>query len=165
VTVPAAGSRGRGSAATSDERPLGELLSDVTSQLQALLRKEIELAKVETKEQVNRGVKGAAAFAAAGVVGLLAALLQSFAAAWGLAAVMPTGLAFLIVAVVFGAVAGILALQGKKKLASFSPVPERTVETVKEDVQTAKDALQRGAQGPPQEQQLQENYSDAWRRY
>lgn len=164
--MPAAGSRGRGSAASSaDERPLGELLSEVTSQLQALLRKEIELAKVETKEQVNRGVKGAAAFAAAGVVGLLAAILLSFAAAWGLAEVMPTGFAFLIVAVVFGAVAGVLALQGKKKLASFKPVPERTVETVKEDVQAAKDALQRGAQSPPQEQLQQENYSDAWRRY
>jgi F0F1-type ATP synthase assembly protein I len=164
VIVPATGSRGRGAArsAASEERPLGELLSDVTSQLQALMRKEIELAKVETKEQINRGVKGAAAFAAAGVVGLLAAILLSFAAAWGLAAVMPTGLAFLIVAVVFGAVAGVLALQGKKKLATFSPVPERTVETVKEDVQAAKDALQRGAQGPPQEQQ---SYSDPWRRY
>ncbi len=126
------------------------------------MRKEIELAKVETKEQIDRGVKGVAAFAVAGVVGLLAAILLSFAAAWGLAEVMPTGLAFLIVAVVFGAVAGVLALQGKKKLATFSPVPERTVETVKEDVQAAKDALQRGAQGPPQEEQT---YSDAWRRY
>jgi hypothetical protein len=162
--VPATGSRGRGAAraGAAEERPLGELLSEVTSQLQALMRKEIELAKVETKEQIDRGVKGAAAFGAAGVVGLLAAILLSFAAAWGLAAVMPTGLAFLIVAVVFGAVAGVLALQGKKKLATFSPVPERTVETVKEDVQTAKDALQRGAQGPPQEQQ---SYSDPWRRY
>lgn len=166
--MPATGSRGRASSsrssAASEERPLGELLSDVTTQLQALLRKEIELAKIETREQINRGVKGAAAFAAAGVVGLLAAILLSFAAAWGLAAVMPTGLAFLIVAVVFGAVAGGLALQGKKKLATFSPVPERTVETVKEDVQTAKDALQRGAQSPPQEEQEQ-TYSDAWRRY
>ncbi|HEX2041332.1 MAG TPA: phage holin family protein [Acidimicrobiales bacterium] len=162
--MPATGSRGRGAprAAAPEERPLGELLSEVTSQLQALMRKEIELAKVETKAQIDRGVKGAAAFAAAGVVGLLAAILLSFAAAWGLAAVMPTGLAFLIVAVVFGAVAGVMALQGKRKLATFSPVPERTVETVKEDVQAAKDALQRGAQGPPQEQQ---GYSDAWRRY
>jgi hypothetical protein len=161
--VPAAGSRGRGSSAATGERPLGELLSEVTSQLQALLRKEIELAKVETKEQINRGVQGAAAFGAAGVVGLLAAILLAFAAAWGLAEVVPTGFAFLIVGVVFLAVAGVLALQGKKKLASFNPVPERTVQTVKEDVEVAKGALQRGAQGPPQEQQ--QNYSDPWRRY
>lgn len=163
--MPATGPRGRGTAkaaGATDERPLGELLSDVTSQLQALMRKEIELAKVETKEQINRGAKGVAAFAAAGVVGLLAAILLSFAAAWGLAEVMPTGLAFLVVAVVFGAVAGVLALQGKKKLATFSPVPERAVENIKEDVQAAKGALQRGAQGPPQEDQT---YSDAWRRY
>jgi Putative Actinobacterial Holin-X, holin superfamily III len=60
------------------------------------------------------------------------------------------------VGVVFGAVAGILALQGKKKIASFSPVPQQTVETVKEDVETAKDSLQRGVQAP--------DYSDAWGR-
>ena len=157
-------SRSRGSTAASTERPLSELLSDVTAQLQQLLRKEIELAKVETREQIDRGVKGAAAFAGAAVAGLLAAILLAFAAAFGLAEVMATGLAFLIVGVVTLAVAGILALQGKKKLAAFSPVPEQTVETVKEDVETAKDSLQRGAQGPPQQQE-QSDYSDAWRRY
>ena len=139
-----------------EERPLGELLSDVTSQLQQLVRKEMELARVETKEQLGRAGKGAAAFGGAAVAGLLAAILLSFAAAFGLAEVMPTGFAFLIVGVVFGAVAGVLALQGKKKIASFSPVPQQTVETVKEDVETAKDSLQRGVQAP--------DYSDAWGR-
>ncbi len=159
----AATSRSRSSAGAPAERPLTELLSDVTAQLQQLLRKEIELAKVETKEQVDRAVKGAAAFGAAGVVGLLAAILIVFAAAWGLAEVIPTGFAFLIVGVVLLAVAGVLALQGKKKIAAVTPVPEQTVETVKEDVETAKDSLQRGTKGPPQEQQPE--YSDAWRRY
>ena len=161
--MPAANSRSRGGAGAPTERPLTELLSDVTAQIQHLLRKEIELAKVETKEQIDRGVKGAAAFAGAGVVGLLGAILLAFAAAYGLAEVMATGFAFLIVGVVFLAVAGVLALQGKKKLAAFSPVPQQTVETVKEDVETAKDSLQRGAQGPPREQQG--DYSNAWRRY
>lgn len=150
--------RGSRSASNGNERPLGELLTDVTTKVQQLVRKEMELAKVETKEQIDRAVKGAAAFGAAAVVGLLAAILLAFAAAFGLAEVMATGLAFLIVGVVLLAVAGILALQGKKKIAAFSPVPQQTVETVKEDVDTAKDSLQRGAQGQP-------DYSDTWRRY
>ncbi len=142
-----------------DERPLGELFSEVTSQLQQLVRKEMELARVETKEQLSRAGKGAAAFGAAGAVGFVALILLAFAAAWGLAEVVAPGLAFLIVGVVFLAVAGGLAMQGKAKLARFSPVPTQTVETVKADVETAKDSLQRGVQSP-----VTPNYQDAWRR-
>jgi hypothetical protein len=146
------------------ERPLGELLSDVTTQLQQLVRKEIELAKAEVSQEVNKATKGVAAFAVAGVVGLLAAIALVFAAAWGLAEVVPEGVAFLIVGVVLLAVAGILFAGGRKKVAQVSPVPERTVETVKEDVQTAKDSLQRGVQQPTGYGDGSD-YSDRWRRY
>lgn len=132
-----------------DERPLSELLSDVTAQLQALVRKEMELARAETKEQLSKAAKGAAAFGAAGVVGLLAAIVLVFAAAWGLAEVLPEGFAFLIVGVLLLAAAGILFTQGRKKMAQVNPVPEQTMETVKEDVQTAKGSLQRGVQETP----------------
>jgi len=142
-----------------DEPSLGELFSEVTAKLQQLVRKEMELARVETKEQIGRATKGAAAFGGAGVVGFVALILLAFAAAWGLAEVVAPGLAFLIVGVVFLAVAAFLGLQGKAKLAKFSPVPTQTVETVKEDVETAKDSLQRGIQSPETP-----DYQDAWRR-
>ncbi|HWC11043.1 MAG TPA: phage holin family protein [Acidimicrobiales bacterium] len=144
-----------------DERPLGELFSDVTTKLQTLVRKEMELARAETKEQVTKATKGAAAFAVAGVVGLLGAIALVFAAAWGLAEVVPEGVAFLAVGLLLVAVAGLLAVQGRKKVSEVSPVPTQTIETVKEDVQTAKDSLQRGVQensGPSE-------YSERWRRY
>jgi putative superfamily III holin-X len=144
------------------ERPLGELLSDVTSQLQLLVRKEIELGRAEIKEEANKAAKGAAAFAVAGVVGFLAAVTLVFAAAWGLAEVVPEGVAFLIVGVLLLAVAGVLFAQGRKKVAGVSPVPEQTVETVKEDVETAKDSLQRGVQ---EDTRGYSDYSDRWRRY
>lgn len=147
-----------------DERPLGELLSEVTTQLQTLLRKEVELAKTEIKQQLTEAAKGAAAFAVAGVVALLAAIALVFAAAWGLAEVMPEGFAFLIVAIVLLAVAGVLASQGRKKMAEVSPVPERTMETVKEDVQTAKEAIQRGVKETP-EPSGPPDYGERWRRY
>ncbi len=147
-----------------DERPLGELLSEVTTQLQTLLRKEVELAKTEMKQQLTEATKGAVAFAVAGVVALLGAIALVFAAAWGLAAILPEGLAFLIVAVLLLAVAGLLFNQGRKKMAQVTPVPERTAETVKEDVQTAKEAVTRGMQetaDPP----ATPDYYERWRRY
>jgi hypothetical protein len=143
------------------ERPLGELLSDVTTQLQQLVRKEIELGRAEIKQEVDKAVKGVAAFAVAGVVGLLAAVALVLAAGWGLAEVVPEGVAFLIVGVVLLAVAGGLFTAGRKKVAQVNPVPQRTVETVKEDVETAKDSLQRGVQEPSGNS----DYSERWRRY
>ena len=143
------------------ERPLGELLSDVTSQLQALVRKELELARAEIKQEVDKAVKGVAAFAVAGVMGLLAAIALVFAAAWGLSELVPEGVAFLIVGVLLLAVAGGLFMAGKKKVAEVNPVPEQTVETVKDDVETAKDSLQRGVQEPVDSS----DYSERWRRY
>jgi apolipoprotein N-acyltransferase len=102
-----------------------------------------------------------AAFAVAGVLGLLAAVALVLAAGWGLAEVVPEGVAFLIVGVALLAVAGGLFMAGKNKVAEVNPVPEQTIETVKEDVETAKDSLQRGVQEPVDDS----DYSERWRRY
>ena len=147
------------------ERPLSELLSDVTTQLQTLVRKEIELGRAEIKEEVSKATKGVAAFAVAGVVGFLAAVALVFAGAWGLAEIVPEGVAFLIVGVLLLAVAGILFAQGRKKVAEVKPVPEQTIETVKEDVETAKDSLQRGVQEEAPSNSSSPDYRDTWRRY
>jgi hypothetical protein len=132
----------------SEERPLGELLSEMTSQVQALLRKEVELAKLETKDQVAKAGKAGAMFGAAGVTGFFAALLLSFAAAWGLAEAIPTGLAFLAVGLVFAVLAGLMFTAGRKNMASFKPVPEQTIKTLRQDVEVAKESLSRGATAP-----------------
>ena len=128
-----------------EDRPLGELLSDMSGKVQDLLRKEVELAKLETKEQVSRAGKAGAMFGAAGATGFVALLLLSFAAAWGLAETIPVGLAFLAVGLLYAVVAGILATQGKRKLRDFSPVPEQTLKTLRDDVEVAKESLSRGA--------------------
>jgi uncharacterized membrane protein YqjE len=125
------------------DRSLSELFSEMTTKIQLLLRKEVELAKLETTEQLSKAGKAGAMFGAAGVIAFLALLLLSFAAAWGLAAVLPTGVAFLIVGVVFLALAGLLGMQGRKRVAGMRP-PEQTVKTLKDDVQVAKRSLQRG---------------------
>jgi Na+/melibiose symporter-like transporter len=121
-----------------DDRSVGQLLGDVTRELQALVRKELELARAETKEELQRAGAAGKRFGVAALAGYLAVVMLSFAAAWALAAVMPTGWAFFAVGVVLGVVAGAMALQGRRRLREFHPVPQETAETLKEDVQWLK---------------------------
>ena len=94
----------------------------------------IELAKVEIKEEVTKAGKGAGLLGGGAFAGVMAVLLLSIAAAWGLAEVVPEGVAFLIVGVVWAAVAAALAVTGRQRLAE-ARMPEQTVEEVKEDAQ------------------------------
>ncbi len=131
-------------AMSTEERPLSELLSEVTGELGVLFRQEVELAKVETSEQVSRAVKAGAMLGAAGVVALLATMLLAWAAAWGLAEVIPTGFAFLVVGIVFLVMAAVLGSAGKKRMSSVNAVPDQTVATLRADVQSARDSIARG---------------------
>jgi Putative Actinobacterial Holin-X, holin superfamily III len=122
----------------SGDRSLGELVSEVTSELSQLMRQEIELAKTETKDELAKMTDAGKAFGAGACLGYLAIVLLAFAAAWGLAAGLPTGFAFLIVGVLLGLGAAIAFFAGRKRIKGFRPVPQETVETLKEDVEWAK---------------------------
>lgn len=128
----------------TEDRSLSELLSDVTTEIANLFRKEVELAKAETTEQVSRAAKAGGMLGAAAVIGFLDLILFSFALAWALSEVVPEGVAFAIVAVLFAIVAGVLFTAGKKRLANVNPMPNQTVQTLKADVQVAKDSFARG---------------------
>jgi uncharacterized membrane protein YqjE len=120
---------------------LGDLFSRLTGDLSKLMHDEIELAKVEMKETAKEAGMAGASLGVAGVTGLMALLLLSFAAAWGLAEVLPEGVAFLIVGGAYGIIAlGLLAF-GRQRLKTVKPVPEQTVETLKEDVAWAKQQM------------------------
>jgi len=111
---------------------LGALLSTASRDLSSLVRSEIELAKAEIRVDVKNGVRGGAMFGVAGFLGVLAVILLSIAAAYGLvAAGLHPGWAFLIIAVVYLLAAGGLALVGKKAVSKVGP-PERTLRTSKE---------------------------------
>ncbi len=97
------------------DRSLGQLVGSVTQDVSALLRLEIELAKSELQAQAKQGATGAAlALVAVGLL-LLAMIMASFAAAFGLAHVMPDWAAFLVVAGVYILVAVILVLLGVRR--------------------------------------------------
>jgi uncharacterized membrane protein YqjE len=121
-----------------DDRSVGQLLGDATKDLQALARKEFALAKAEAKEELQNAVAAGKSFGVAGLMGYLALVMLSFAAAWALAAIIPTGWAFFAVGVVFALVAAVMALRGRRELRKFDAVPEETVETLKEDVEWLK---------------------------
>jgi uncharacterized membrane protein YqjE len=119
------------------ERSLGELLGEMSSELGTLLRKEVELAKVETREELSKAGKSAGMFGAAGLAGWLAVLFISLAAAWLLDQAINTALSFAIVGVVWAIAAFVLMRIGRRKLSEVNPLPE-TKETLKEDVEWAK---------------------------
>jgi MFS family permease len=121
------------------ERPIGELVKQLADQTSTLVRQEIDLAKAELTEKGQQAGKGAGLIAGAAVIGLLGAGALTAFLIMLLDGALANWLSALIVAVVFMAIAGILALQGKKKVqAAAPPVPQQTVETVKEDVEWAK---------------------------
>ena len=117
---------------------LGQLVSSATRDLSALVRAEIELAKTELRTEAKHAIAGSTMFGVAAVLGVLALILLSIAAAFGLTALgVPNGLAFLIVAVVFLLLAGICALVGLKQVKRVGP-PERTIRTTKDSVSLIK---------------------------
>ena len=121
------------------ERPIGELVKQLADQTSTLVRQEMDLAKAELSAKGKEAGKGAGMFGGAAAVGLLGGGALTAFLIMLLDGVLANWLAALIVGVVLVAIAGILALQGKKRVqAAAPPVPEQTVETVKEDVQWAK---------------------------
>jgi Putative Actinobacterial Holin-X, holin superfamily III len=121
------------------ERPLGEVAKDLTSDVALLVRKEIELAKAEMAEKGRTAAPGLGMFGGAGVVGLCAAGALTASLILVFSLFLPDWAAALIVGVVLAAVAFVLARQGKEQIADAGkPVPEQTIETVKEDVEWVK---------------------------
>lgn len=115
----------------NERESLGALLSEVTKDISTLFRQEVELAKAEITASAKKAGKGAGMFGGAGVAGLMALVFLSVALWWGLGFL--TGLVWsaIIVAVIWGIVAAVLALRGKKEIEEIQGVP-KTVETLKE---------------------------------
>jgi hypothetical protein len=128
-----------------DEQSITELLKQLTEQTQSLASKEIELAKAEVATKGKRLGIGAGAFGAAGLIGAFA--LGAFTAALILllATAMEPWVAALIVTVAYAAIAGALALMGRKQVEAGSPpIPERAIDSTRQDLETAKQSAKEG---------------------
>ena len=121
------------------DRPVGELLRQLSQETTTLVRQELELAKAEMTEKGKQAGIGAGMFGGAGVSGLLALIFLSLATVAAFDTGMPTWLAALIVGALWAAVAAVLAMQGRQKVQQATPpAPEQAIESTKEDVQWAK---------------------------
>jgi uncharacterized membrane protein YqjE len=140
-------------AATNDElrqeqlrsQGTGDLVKELSQQVSTLVRQEVELAKAEVTEKGKKAGIGAGMLGGAGVAGLftLGALTAFLILALDLA--VPAWAAALIVTAVWAVVAAVLAFRGRQKVKEVgSPMPEKTVESVKEDVEWTKDRMKSG---------------------
>jgi Putative Actinobacterial Holin-X, holin superfamily III len=120
------------------DRPLSELLQDILGNLRDIVRFEVRLAKTEVRAEAAEAAVSLAWIAAGGVAVLGAGMLLLWAAVYALALRVDMWLAVLIVAAVVG-VAGVLVLAaGRRRLKRVRPVPERTINSIKEDVEWLK---------------------------
>jgi MFS family permease len=126
---------------------LADLARQLSNQTTELVRHEVELAKAELRVKGKRAGVGAGMFGGAGALGLYALGALTAAIIAGIAEVLPVWASALIVAALYGAIAGILALRGKKKVQQATPpLPEETVQSVKEDVRYTKQRAQEARQ-------------------
>lgn len=118
----------------STERTLGQLVAQATEDMSAILRAEVALAKAEITEDVRNGAMAGGLFGAAGYLGLLASILLTISAGYGLvAAGLAAWLAFLVVALVLVLLAGLLALVGKSRISRVGP-PERALRSARQTI-------------------------------
>ena len=129
---------GTASSSTGDDRSLGQIVSDVSSDLSTLFRQELALAKTELKEEAGKAGKGAGMLGGAGLAGYFVLFFLSFALFELLNRWLAAALSALVVAVVWGIVAAVLASIGRKALKEANPQLPKTQQTLKEDAQWAK---------------------------
>lgn len=139
--------RRNGEDSAMSDRSLADLVRQLSDQTATLVRQELDLAKAELVVKGKQAGLGAGMFGGAGVFGLYAVGALTACVMLALSTAMAGWLAALIVTVVYGAIAGVLALVGRSKVQKgVPPVPERTVESVKEDVEWTKRRAREGRQ-------------------
>jgi hypothetical protein len=123
--------------AKAETTSLGDLLGDVTRDISTLMRQEVELAKAELKQSATRAGKGSGMLAGAGVAGHFVLLFLSLALWWALGAVMGLGWSAVVLAVIWGIIAAVLAAVGRKQLNAIKGMPQ-TAEALQEIPHTLK---------------------------
>jgi uncharacterized membrane protein YqjE len=119
-------------------RSIGALLTDIVGDVAEILRAEARLARAEFREELGKAKRGAVLMAAAGVVIALALGVALVAAVFALATIWPPWVAALTVAGATLAIGGLLGTMGVRQLKDVSLTPDRTVSSVKENIQWVK---------------------------
>ena len=118
----------------AEERSVSDVFQDILRNLQEMVRSEIRLAKVEIRGEVKQAVSSSIWIAAGGMAAISAWIFMLWTLAYALATRMPMWAATLIVALVMAAAAAGLIMSGIRRAKRIQPIPERTVESVKENL-------------------------------
>ena len=123
------------------ETSVSQLISGIVGDAQELVRKEITLARHEIREEIGNAKDAGIKLGIAGAVLAIGGLLVILALAQGIADLFnwPTWAGYALVGVVLAIVGGVLFSSAQKKIKELHPVPEQTVETMKENVEWIKD--------------------------
>jgi hypothetical protein len=126
----------------TSERTIGQLVADASTDLSAIVRNEIELAKIELTNDAKNAGKGAGLFLGAAVFGAYGFGVLLLALAWGIAALgLPVWAGLLIVAVLLFLGAGLLALIGKRSVSKVKGKPERTIVNAQQTIEAVKPSV------------------------
>jgi Na+/glutamate symporter len=120
------------------DRSTGEIVGSVAARFGELVNKELQLARVQMTDEIRKGATASAYLVAGGLVGYLALTMLTVAAALWLDEVLHPAVAFAIVAAAWAVVAAVVVSVGRNRLRDVNPVPQQTIESVKEDVQWAR---------------------------
>ena len=123
------------------QRTVPELLGNIVDNIQQIIRSEFRLAKAELQEKASRASKPATTLGAGFLLGLYGLGFLLLAAVYELATIMAAGLAALIVGSVLALVSIVLVTSSAKKLKALNPAPEKTIQTLQENVEWAKDQI------------------------
>lgn len=128
------------SSSTGNERTLGQLVADATSDISSIVRSEIALAKAEVTAQAKTAGKGAGLLAGAAFVGLLGLIFLFHTLAQVIGIWLPLWAGYLITTALLFIVAVILGLVGRNSMSQVQPVPERTIKNAQDTIDAIKSA-------------------------
>jgi uncharacterized membrane protein YqjE len=116
-----------------EDQSVGSLVGRMTTHLSDLMRQELALAKAEIRAEAQKAAKGAGMLAGAGFAAWMVAIFASVTLMWLLDNAMDLWIAALVVTLLWGVVGAVLFVIGRNQLKQVSPMPEQTVESLKED--------------------------------
>ena len=124
-----------------EERPLGELFSDLVNETTTLVRNEVALARVELTQKATKVGRNVGSLVIGGAIGYAALLAFCAAAILLLDRWMPAWLAAVVVGVIVAVISWALISKAITALRNTDLMPHETVESVKEDAQWIKDQI------------------------
>jgi uncharacterized membrane protein YqjE len=132
-------STGRQASLETEERSVTQILQDIFTNVQEIIRSEMRLARTEIGEETSKALRAVAVLGAGLILGMYAVGFLLLSIAYALAAVLPDWLGPLIVGLIVGVIATALIVIGRGRIKTVSPVPQKTIASVKEDAQWVKD--------------------------